>query len=322
MHTINKTDELCNEYKEVIVNNTIKLYSKCLYKFQIIDSVLFKNNLLWVSEFMQTKLLQKIHNQLSAEHSDINWTVDLIHCHYYWSKHVITVKQYIQNCCHCQWSKLSCDVINELLISLSILWQHWQNIVMNFIISFLMSEDYNVICIIINWLLKKRHYISCHSEDQRTSTEEVVKIMLWNIYCLHKLLSFIVSDWDSQFVFTLWKSMCKQLKIKVNLFTAYHSETDSQTEQVNQNIECDLQMYCNYMQDNWVKWLLMMKFSDNNNVFSVTSLSPFYLNKGFYPCISFSSDKTTYESTHEWLQSVKTEDIITHIQKILNFSLQ
>ena len=100
--------------------------------------------------------------------------------------------------------------------------------------------------------------------------------MLWNIYCLHKLSSFIVSDWDPEFVFTLWKSMCKQLKIKVNLFTAYHLKTDSQTEQVNQNVECDLWMYCNYMQDDWVKWLLMVKFSDNNNVFSVTSLSPFW----------------------------------------------
>ena len=37
------------------------------------------------------------------------------------------------------------------------------------------------------------------------------------------------------------------------------------------------------MQNNWIKWLLMMKFSDNNNTFSVISLSLFYLNKGFHP---------------------------------------
>ena len=178
MHTINKTDKLCNEYREVIVNNIIKLHDKCLHEFWVIDSALFKNNLLWVSEFIQMKFLQKIHDQLFTEHSDINWTVDLIHCHYYWSKHMITVKQYIQNCCHCQWSKSSYDVINELLISLSISQQHWQNIVMNFIISLFISENYNAICIIINQLLKKKHYISCHSEDQKTSTEEIVKIML------------------------------------------------------------------------------------------------------------------------------------------------
>ena len=61
-HTVNKTDKLCNKYREVIVNNVIKLHSKCLHKFWVFDSVLFKNNLLWVSEFMQTELLQKIHN--------------------------------------------------------------------------------------------------------------------------------------------------------------------------------------------------------------------------------------------------------------------
>ena len=208
---------------------------------------MFKNNLLWVSELMQTELLQKIHDQLLTKHSDINWTVNLIHCHYYWSEHVITVKQYIWNCCYCQWSKSSYYVINKLLISLSISQQHWQNIVMNFITNLLMSKDYNVICIIIDQLLKKKYYISCHSKDHRTSTEKVIKIILWNIYCLHKLLSFIVSDWDFQFVLTLWKSICKWLKIKVNLFTAYHSETDSQTEWVNQNVKHDLWMYCNYM---------------------------------------------------------------------------
>ena len=76
------------------------------------------------------------------------------------------------------------------------------------------------------------------------------------------------------------------------------------------------------MQDDWAKWLLMMKFSDNNNVFSVISLSSFYLNKDFHSHMSFSSDTTTYKFTHKQLQSVKTENIITHMQKILNFSLQ
>ena len=76
------------------------------------------------------------------------------------------------------------------------------------------------------------------------------------------------------------------------------------------------------MQNDWVKWLSMIKFSDNNNVFSATSFSLFYLNKGFHLCMSFSLNETTYESTCEQLQSVKTENIITHMQKILNFSLQ
>ena len=65
-----------------------------------------------------------------------------------------------------------------------------------------------------------------------------------------------------------------------------------------------------------------MKFSDNNNAFSAISFSPFYLNKGFHPRMSFSPDEITYEFTCERLQSVKAEDINTRMQEILNFSLK
>ena len=76
------------------------------------------------------------------------------------------------------------------------------------------------------------------------------------------------------------------------------------------------------MQDDWARWLFMIKFSDNNNAFSATFLLPFYLNKGFHPHISFSPDEITYESTRERLQSVKAENINTCMQEILNFSLK
>ena len=58
MHTVNKIDKLCNEYREIIANNAVK----CLHECWVIDSALFKNNLLWVSESLQTELLQKIHD--------------------------------------------------------------------------------------------------------------------------------------------------------------------------------------------------------------------------------------------------------------------
>ena len=70
-----------------------------------------------------------------------------------------------------------------------------------------MSEKYNVIYIIIDRLFKERYYILCHSNEKDISTKEVIKSILWNIYYLPKLLSFIISDCSSQFLFTLWWSM-------------------------------------------------------------------------------------------------------------------
>ena len=66
----------------------------------------------------------------------------------------------------------------------------------------------------------------------------------------------------------------------------------------------------------------MIIFNNNNNIFSVISLLFFYLNKDFYLHMSFNSDMTIYKFTYKQLQSVRAENIITHIQKFLNFSKQ
>ena len=185
-----------------------------------------------------------------------------------------------------------------------------------------MSEGYNAICTIIDRLYKERHYVLYYLEDKGTSTEELVGLMLWNIFRPHGLPSSITSDQGPQFISNLWRSICKRLKIKANLSTAYHPETDGQTEQANQDVERGLRTYYNYMQDNWVKWLPIVEFSDNNNTSSATSLLLFYLNKGFHPRMSFDPDTSTYKSTRKRLQSAKAEDITTRMQEILNFERQ
>jgi len=82
---VNKTDELCNEYKQAISENKQKLHSIELKYCKIIDDVLFRKDLLWISENMHTKLLKKIHDQSFIFHSD-NWrTIDLVQHFYYWS---------------------------------------------------------------------------------------------------------------------------------------------------------------------------------------------------------------------------------------------
>ncbi len=150
----------------------------------------------------------------------------------------------------------------------------------------------------------------------------MIWIMLWNVYQLHDLLSSIISNRDSQFISTMWKSLCKQLRIIVNLFTAYHSEIDDQTEWVNQDVECKLRIYCNYMQNDWAKWIFMIEFSDNVNTFSIISMISFYFNKEFHSQMSFNSDTTDYKITCEWIKARKADDIIIQMKELLNFDCQ
>ncbi len=193
---------------------------------------------------------------------------------------------------------------------------------MNFITELFLSEDYNIICTIICHLIKERRYVFCHWEDNDISVEEKVWIMLWNVYWLHDLFSSIVLNRDYQFISTIWKSLCKQLRITASLFTVYHSEIKNQSKQVNQDVERELRIYCNYMQDDWVKWISMMKFSDNSNIFSITSMTFFYFNKEFHFRMSFDSDTMNYETTHERLEARKADDIVIWMKELLNFNHQ
>ncbi len=319
---INQTNELCNEYKQAMNENKLKFHTTKLKNCEIIDSVLFRKDLLWVSENMHTKLLQEVHDQSSISHLDNKWIIDLVQRFYYWSNHRATIQWYIQNCHACQRSKVSKDSINELHHSLSISQKRWKDIAMNFITELSLSEDYNVICTIICHLIKERHYVLCHWEDDDISVEETVWIMLWNVYQLHDLLSSIVSNRDSQFISTMWKSLCKRLRITASLFTVYHSKINDQTKWVNQDVEHELRIYCNYMQNDWVKWISMMKFSNNFNIFLIISMISFYFNKDFHPRMSFDSDMTDYEITRERLKARKADDIVIQMKKLLSFDRQ
>ncbi len=94
---VNKMNELCNKYKQAISKNKLKLHSIKLKHCKIIDDVLFRKNLLWISENMHTKLLKKIHDQSFIFHSDNQRTIDLVQRFYYWSDHQATIKHYIWN---------------------------------------------------------------------------------------------------------------------------------------------------------------------------------------------------------------------------------
>ncbi len=76
------------------------------------------------------------------------------------------------------------------------------------------------------------------------------------------------------------------------------------------------------MQNDWVKWFLMMKFSENFNIFSIISMISFYFNKEFHSWMSFDSDTTDYETIHERLEARKADDIAIQMKEFLIFSYQ
>src|SRR5467141_2284247 len=64
---------------------------------------------------------------------------------------------------------------------------------------------------------------------------------------------------------------------------AYHPQTDSQTERVNQEVEQFLQLFVNQQQDDWYKWLAIAEFSYNDQIHTSTCSSPFMIDTGQNP---------------------------------------
>src|SRR3954467_4407394 len=75
----------------------------------------------------------------------------------------------------------------------------------------------------------------------------------------------------------------QMLEVTGNLSTAYHPQTDGQTERVNQEIKRYLQIYINHHQTDWAEWLSIAKFSYNDKIHSSTKQSPFFVNHGQHP---------------------------------------
>ncbi len=321
---INEIDENCTLLREAIARDETQYEDIKLKNCWTQNEILYHDSQLWVSfnEFLQMNLIREVHDQLSIDHSDILKTVKIIKWNYYWSFMQKTVDQYIQNCYVYQRSKTSRNKSNNLLQSLLILEQWWQNIVMNFIINLFDSYNYNAILTVICRLSKERHYISCIIDDENITVEKTAEMLLQWVYWTHDLSNFIVFDWDSQFIFILWKSLCKRLSISLQFFIVYHSQIDDQSERVNQNIKIYLRFFCSYMQNDWFKWLFMIKFVDNNILFSIIFLTLFFMNKSFHSHMSFDSDIIEYESTRERLQIIRVEDIFDHMNKTLIFACE
>ena len=88
----------------------------------------------------------------------------------------------------------------------------------------------------------------------------------------------MVSDRGLQFAAGLTKKLNRMLGIKTKLSIAFHSQTDRQTEHINQKLEQYLQFFVNHRQKNWPEQLALAEFAVNNKVHSTTKVSPFMAN--------------------------------------------
>ena len=118
--------------------------------------------------------------------------------------------------------------------------------------------------------------------------EGAAKLFINNVCKLHGCPREFISDRDTRFRSGFFETFTQTLKIKHGFSTAYHPQTDGQTERVNQVVEDYLRHFVDVQQSNWEDLLPMAEFAYNNSYHSATDTTPFFLNYGVEPLTPFS----------------------------------
>ena len=152
-------------------------------------------------------------------------------------------------------------VCNSLLHSFN---GPWEIISMDLITQLPESNGYNAICVIVDRLTKRAHFIPINNWF---SSKDMVQLLYNKVYPLHGLPLQIISDRGVQYSAELFQEWCKILGIESTMLTAYHSQTDGQTEHINQALEQYLRCYVNYNLSNWSDLLPNAEFTYNNQAY-------------------------------------------------------
>ena len=155
---------------------------------------------------------------------------------------------------------------------------------MDFITHLPKSQGYNAIMVVVDRLTRFCHYIPCTGSCDAEGAARLFQDHIWRF---HGLPETVVSDRGPQFVSLFWNHLNQILKTRALLSTAYHPETDGQTERMNAVLEQYLRVYVNYLQDDWVEWLASAEFASNNACSETTRTSPFFALYGFNPRMGF-----------------------------------
>ena len=146
-----------------------------------------------------------------------------------------------------------------------------------------------MIMVVVDRLTKMRHYVPCTAKetDKGTSAPAMARLLLDHVFQLHGLPETIVSDRGPQFISSFWEYLTRSLDIKRKLSTAYHPQTDGQTERANQDLENYLRRYVSWTKDDWARWLSVAEFAANAAPSATTGISPFHAVYGYEPRMDF-----------------------------------
>ena len=259
-----------------------------------------ENNGLWTVEnriYVPTKLhekvIQEIHDQ---DHQGIGRTMERIMRHYYVPQLRKKVEKHILSCHKCQTNKNERHKPYGMLQPIPAPKGAWECLTMDFITDLPKSKGYNAntihdtIVVIVDKLTKYAYFLPF---EKTGTAKQLAYLMVDRIFATHGMPSKLITDRDKLFLSQFWQTSMEMMGVKHKKSTAYHPQTDGQTERVNQTLEQYLRMFLNHQQDNWATILPVAQFTYNSYSNTSTATAPFTAVFGYIPTLRFQEKALT-----------------------------
>ena len=212
---------------------------------------------------LKNSVIYEFHDIPKAGHVGVDKTSAAIIRHFWWPGFRNDIREYIRACQSCQRNKASNQKPAGLLQPLPVPEHKWTDISMDFITQLPRTQSgYDAIYVVVDRCTKMCHFIPTRTT---IDAEGTAQLFLDNIFRLHGLPDSIVSDRDPRFTGHFMTALCQKMGIHQKLSTAFHPQTDGQTEKMNRTLEEMLRHFVGPDQDDWEKYLSQCEFAVNNS---------------------------------------------------------
>lgn len=239
---------------------------------------------------LRETIIKDHHDSPLAGHPGKDKTVELITRDYWWPTIKSDVARYTQGCTVCQRVKPRRGKAKTPLHPFSPPERPWDQISLDLIGPLPLAHGFNAILVIVDMFTKM---VKLEATTMELTAEGFGKVLRERVFRQHGLPKRIIHDRDPRFMAQYTRELLRSLGVKQNPSTAYHPQTDGQTERVNQEVEKYLRAFVSYQQDDWDEWLGIAEFALNDRPHSTTQHTPFFLNAGQHPWKGEPSKKDT-----------------------------
>jgi hypothetical protein len=256
-----------------------------------------------INQTLRERAIRWCHDEPMAGHPGIAKTLELTTRTFWWPNMKKDIEKYIKACHECQISKPDRQPRAAPLQPHEIPSEPWAVISIDLIGPLVPSKGKDMILVIVDRFSKKAYFLPCNTT---ITSQGVANLYRDHVFKEHGLPKKVISDRGSQFVSGFMKGLYQNLGIEANPSTAYHPQTDGQTERVNQELEEYLRIYVNERQNDWVDWLPIAQFCHNDRSHSATGFSPFMITTGRHPFKGiYTGKETTNQTAEKYIEKFK-----------------